>query len=93
MERIAGQLWRLRRAPFFEAAIFDARWSSGGGESRARRLMEADTDEQSEMSDAEWRLHVGDALVWDALGNTLGNLGRHETTADEQPREDAGDAV
>ena len=43
--------------------------------------MEADTDEQSEMSGAEWRLHVGDALVWDTLGNTLGNLGRRETTA------------
>ena len=27
MERVAGILWRLRRAPFFEAAILDARHS------------------------------------------------------------------
>ena len=35
VERLAGILWRLRRVPFFEAAIFDARH---GQVSRARSL-------------------------------------------------------
>ena len=50
VERLAGILWRLRRVPFFEAAILDARLNN-----IARHNSEIGEDEE-EMSDAEWRV-------------------------------------
>ena len=39
VERLAGILWRLRRVPFFEAAIIDARQAQLDDEARRSDLM------------------------------------------------------
>ncbi|HUT02982.1 MAG TPA: hypothetical protein VM163_03735 [bacterium] len=91
VERLAGIFWRLRRVPFFEAAIIDARQAqvAEAKESqqamRARRSDEYDEEggeeDADEMSDEAWSVQLGDALIQDgAFGDGLGKLARHETT-------------
>jgi hypothetical protein len=81
VERLAGILWRLRRVPFFEAAILDARqdqvWSYVG----SRESEQQDGEEEDEEA-ADWEASVrfGKALLNDARNDALGKLGRHETT-------------
>ena len=55
VERLAGFLWRLRRVPFFEAAILDARHAGVGRPSYAdvRGETEDEADEDREESDWE----------------------------------------
>jgi hypothetical protein len=88
VERLAGILWRLRRVPFFEAAIIDARQAQLDGE--ARRMISTSPYKTPQdfdggecgaekMSDAEWSIYVGHALIRDGLyGDGLGRLARHE---------------
>ena len=64
VERLAGILWRLRRVPFFEAAIIDVH----GG----------DEDEADEISDEEKRRLIRNGVF--GYGDRLGKLARHETT-------------
>jgi hypothetical protein len=82
VERLAGILWRLRRVPFFEAAILDARqdqvWSYVG----SRESEQQDGEEEDEEA-ADWEasaVRFGKALLNDARNDALGKLGRHETT-------------
>lgn len=75
VERLAAILWRLRRVPFFEAAILDARQAEIFEEHRRNDHCYGD----EEMSDDEWRLHVGEILTQDC-GLAIGNLSRYETT-------------
>ena len=87
VERLAGILWRLRRVPFFEAAIMDARHYQAGNWDmgsiyRASAQVEEEEEEQDE-EDAAWQksVHFGYALLNDAQRHdALGKLGRHETT-------------
>jgi len=89
VERLAGILWRLRRVPFFEAAIIDARQVDAAEFTRRSpsRCDDADQDDDSEkdtgeMSDEELSIQVGDALIHDsAYGDGLGKLARYETTS------------
>ncbi len=84
VERIAGILWRLRRAPFFEAAIIDARQAQLDEEARrmdyraAYRTPEQFEDSEGDMPDEDFSIYVGSALIRDALGDGLGKLARHE---------------
>jgi len=90
VERLAGILWRLRRVPFFEAAIIDARQAQLDNE--ARRLdfrtpyrtpqeFDGDEDDAEEMTEAEWSVYVGHALLKDGVyGDGLGKLARHEAS-------------
>jgi hypothetical protein len=82
VDRLAGILWRLRRVPFFEAAILDARQA---------QLLEADKDADHDGSGpsdstvqtphSQWRSLIGRALLRDGVyGDALGKLARHETT-------------
>jgi hypothetical protein len=87
VERLSGLLWRLRRVPFFEAAIIDARQSQVAEETRSRQLPAwekpgDETDEHAdEMSDEDWSVHIGRALIKDGVWNdALGKLARHEAT-------------
>jgi hypothetical protein len=92
VEYLAGVYWRLRRFPFFEAAIFAARQAQVAeelSEEEARRQRfeeegeagEEDSDEDEEIADAEWLVHVGRALIKDGVWNdALGKLSRHEAT-------------
>ena len=93
VERVAGILWRLRRVPFFEAAIIDARQAQVTDnmrqeeERRPQRWHgyeeeeESDEDEADEMSDEERSVYVGRSLIQDgAFGDGLGKLARHEAT-------------
>jgi hypothetical protein len=92
VEYLAGLYWRLRRVPLFEAAIFAARQAQVATEvheentrlGRFEAKKEAGTeegDEEEEMSDAEWLVRVGRALIKDSVWNdALGKLARHETT-------------
>ena len=93
VERLAGILWRLRRVPFFEAAIIDARQAQVTDnmrqeeERRPQRWHgyeeeeESDEDEADEMSDEERSVYVGRSLIQDgAFGDGLGKLARHEST-------------
>jgi len=93
VERLAGILWRLRRVPFFEAAIIDARQAQVTDnmrqeeERRPQRWHgyeeeeESDEDEADEMSDEERSVYVGRSLIQDgAFGDGLGKLARHEAT-------------
>ena len=78
VERLVGILWRLRRVPFFEAAILDARQDNMRGSGYNSK---SEDEEGAEMSDAEWRIHVGHALIHDSSGgDALGKLARHEAT-------------
>jgi hypothetical protein len=84
VERLAGIAWRLRRVPFFEAAILDARQaqlqhnarSQTGSFSRLQDLeVEEDVDAEEELTDDEWSIRVGDALIQDGIyGDGLGRL-------------------
>jgi hypothetical protein len=80
VERLAGILWRLRRVPFFEAAILDARHSQT---SNYRDYDETDEEEEKEEDEEEanWQASIrfGHALINDArYSDTLGKLTRHE---------------
>jgi hypothetical protein len=81
VERLAGILWRLRRVPFFEAAILDARHSQvWNGLCEAERH---DGEEQKDEETADWEksVHFGKALIDDArYSDALGKLARHEAT-------------
>ncbi len=78
VERLAGILWRLRRVPFFEAAIFDARH---GQVSRARSLNNRVSEESRETGSDRNASPFGQALINDAgSSNALGKLARHEAT-------------
>jgi hypothetical protein len=82
VERLAGILWRLRRVPFFEAAIIDARQVDAAEFARRSpsRCDDAEQDDDDEMSDEELSVHVGGALIHDSTyGDGLGKLARHET--------------
>jgi hypothetical protein len=79
VERLAGILWRLRRVPFFEAAIMDARHFDVDESYMIdvyRALRTEEVDKKAEMS-----VRFGHALINDAQSNdALGKLARHETT-------------
>ena len=80
VERLAGILWRLRRIPFFEAAILDARHKQRA-ENNRRQFVSYKDEKVEEMSDVEWRAYVGHALIQDSdLGDALGKLARHAAT-------------
>jgi hypothetical protein len=83
VERLAGVLWRLRRVPFFEAAVMDARHSQAGEiQMGAIYRASAETEEEDE-EEADWQasVHFGYALINDARwGDALGKLARHEAT-------------
>ena len=76
VERLAGILWRLRRVPFFETAILDARRSN------VARWPSSYRDEDEALSDEEWFVRsLGAALIEDGINNdALGKLARHEAT-------------
>lgn len=89
VERLAGIFWRLRRVPFYEAAIVDARHEElkeeGGRHSRIMAAVrasnsEGEEDDDEEMSAAEWSVHLGSILLRDAFGDGLGRLARHEAS-------------
>jgi hypothetical protein len=84
VEYLASLLWRLRRVPLFEAAIFAARRAQVAtdlGEENAliERSNPGVTDE--EMSDAGWLIFVGRTLIKDGVWNdALGKLARYESS-------------
>ena len=84
VERLAGILWRLRRVPFFEAAILDARAAqiaSLESELRWDEEDEAAEEQEGEMSLGERSVQLGGALTRDSFyGDGIGKLGRHETS-------------
>jgi len=85
VERLSGLLWRLRRVPFFEAAIIDARHAQVLEDkpiSRESHAAEEDEgQEEEEMSDWELSVQFGRALIKDGIWNdALGKLARHEAT-------------
>jgi hypothetical protein len=90
VERLAGILWRLRRVPFFEAAILTARQAQLDHEARRSDFRtpfgtpeEFDSDEKEAegMSNAEWLGYVGHAFIQDGVyGDALGKLARHDAT-------------
>ena len=91
VERLAGIFWRLRRVPFFEAAIIDARQAQVAEDKESQQAMrarrsdeyeeEGGEEDADEMSDEAWSVQLGDALIQDgAFGDGLGKLARHETT-------------
>jgi hypothetical protein len=79
VERLLGLLWRLRRAPSFEAAILKAREKQC---SEFGRLPSSYPEERDEEASSEQRSGaIGEALIHDAsFGDALGKLARHETT-------------
>jgi len=90
VERLVGIFWRLRRVPFYEAAIIDARYVQLEKEdSQPHREVwlaanepeeEEQEDDEEEMSAAEWSVYLGRILLRDALGDGLGRLARHEAS-------------
>jgi hypothetical protein len=86
VERLVGILWRLRRVPFFEAAILDARhdriWTQSNYRSAPKPEGQNDDQEtREEESDWESSVELGRALIDDArCSDALGKLARHETT-------------
>ena len=90
VERLAGILWRLRRVPLFEAAIINARQAHVSDENMSwetmrsftyQEGMDGDEDGAEEMSNEQWSVLVGKALIEDGInGDGLGKLARHETT-------------
>jgi hypothetical protein len=85
VERLAGILWRLRRVPFFEAAILDTRhqqvWNQ---KNHALPEGQGESEEKNELDeeDADWERSVdlGVALMDGRYGDTLGKIERHETS-------------
>jgi hypothetical protein len=76
VERLAGILWRLRRVPFFEATILDARHADVWVSPREREQQDGEDEEA-----ADWRasVHFGNALIDDArYSDALGKLARHD---------------
>jgi hypothetical protein len=77
VERLAVILWRLRRVPFFEAAILNLRhhqvWHENDYGSRCMAERQYEDDEADEV-------HFGIALMHGNYGDILGKIGRHETT-------------
>src|SRR5262245_60388738 len=67
VERLAGILWRLRRVPFFEAAILDARHQRVTNQKNYGRPLEPEGPEEKEMDqeESEWEnsVHFGLALM------------------------------
>jgi hypothetical protein len=83
VERLAGILWRLRRVPFFEAAIMDARHTQAELQMSVLNRASGQPGQEECEEDADWRksVHFGFALINDAhFNDALGKLGRHETT-------------
>jgi hypothetical protein len=88
VERLVGIFWRLRRVPFYEAAIIDARHVELEEEDRhshrrvwrAANEPEEEEDDEEEMSAAEWSVYLGRILLRDAFGDGLGRLARHEAS-------------
>jgi hypothetical protein len=85
VERLAGILWRLRRAPFFEAAILDARHQQVTNQKNYGRPAEPEGEEKEEELDeeeADWEtsVHFGLALMDGDYGDALGKIARHEAT-------------
>lgn len=72
VEQLAGILWRLRRVPFFEAAILDA--CRGEVEDWLLPL-------RCHKSETKASIRLGQALIKDAsFSDALGKLARHEAT-------------
>jgi hypothetical protein len=77
VEYLAGLYWRLRRVPFFEAAVFAFRQAQvesdvGGedptcGEEPDGEAETEDADEAETISNAEWLVRVGRILVKDGI--------------------------
>ncbi|MGA7372289.1 MAG: hypothetical protein WBW37_06690 [Methyloceanibacter sp.] len=83
VERLAGILWRLRRVPFFEAAIMDARHYQAGKMDMPSIYRASEQTEEEDEEEADWQksVHFGYALINDAtFGDALGKLARHEVT-------------
>ena len=83
VERLAGILWRLRRVPFFEAAIMDARHYQAGKMDMPSMYRASEQTEEEDEEEADWQksVHFGYALINDAtFGDALGKLARHEVT-------------
>lgn len=92
VECIAGTLWRLRRFPMFEAAIFAARHAqvteqTREEEARLRDIasssqnasQEVGAEPRNETSDSKRLIEVGRTLIKDGVWNdALGKLGCHE---------------
>jgi len=88
VERLAGIFWRLRRLPFFEAAVIDARQAQLDDEARmydfkrpymTPEQFSGDGDEIEAMPSADWSIYVGSALIRDGIfGDALGKLSRYE---------------
>ena len=87
VEYLASQFWRLRRIPFFEAAIFAARHAQVAtemeeGSARLARVEvdREDGDDEGELSDAETLICVGRTLIKDGVwSDAFGKLTRYET--------------
>jgi hypothetical protein len=88
VERLSGILYRLRRLPFFEAAIIEAREAQLDHEARHEDFrtpyrtpqeFEDEDGSEAEMPAADWSVYVGSALIQDSVyGNTLGKVSRYE---------------
>ena len=83
VERLAGILWRLRRGPFFEAAIIDARHYDAGKWAMPDVYRTSAQTKEQDKQEAEWErsVHFGYALIKDACSDdALGKLARHEAS-------------
>ena len=76
VERLAGILWRLRRVPFFEAAIMEARHHQAG-EIQMGAVYSASAETEQDKEEADWHaaLHFINDAGW---SDALGKLARHE---------------
>lgn len=90
IERLAGISWRLRRVPFFEAAIVDARQAQLDHDARRKdysnlpyktpQEFDGGEDDAEEMPGEEWSVYMGHAFIQDVMGDGLGRLARHEAS-------------
>jgi hypothetical protein len=88
IEYLASMYWRLRRVPFFEAAIFAARQARVAEEDASRAQYDVEDEaetkdavEEQGMSDAAWLVHVGRILTRHGIwADELGKLTRYEAT-------------
>ena len=86
VERLTIILWRLRRVPSFEVAILDARQQKVSNQKDYSRLPEPEgqekEEEESDEEEIDWETSVdlGLALMDGRYGDTLGKIGRYETT-------------
>ena len=86
VERLTIILWRLRRVPSFEVAILDARHQKVSNQKDYCRLPEPEgqekEEEESDEEEIDWETSVdlGLALMDGPYGDTLGKIGRYETT-------------